>query len=86
MKDTTARHFAQLFLQEMADEYGATATEIKTQMPMAQAIVAGLLFEDAEKCLKRKPLLAFQGASKKARIHQRFPELTRVKSPYNQPV
>ena len=48
MKNTTARHFAQLFLQEMADEYGATATEIKTQMPMAQAIVAGLLFEDPE--------------------------------------
>ena len=32
----------------MGDEYGATATEIKTQMPMAQAIVAGLLFEDPE--------------------------------------
>lgn len=48
MKNTTARHFAQLFLQEMGDEYGATATEIKRQMPMAQAIVAGLLFEDPE--------------------------------------
>jgi len=33
-----------MFLQEMADEHGATATEIRQQMPRAQAIVAGLLF------------------------------------------
>jgi hypothetical protein len=46
MKNTTARHFAAMFLQEMADEYGATATEIRQQMPRAQAIVAGLLFMD----------------------------------------
>ena len=48
MKNTTARYFALLYLEEMADMTGATRTEINQQMPMAQAIVAGLLFEDPE--------------------------------------
>jgi len=48
MKNTTARYFALLYLEEMADMTGATRTEINQQMLMAQAIVAGLLFEDPE--------------------------------------
>ena len=48
MKNTTARYFALLYLEEMADMTGATRTEINQQMPMAQAIVAGLLREDPE--------------------------------------
>ena len=48
MKNTTARYFALLILEEMADEFGATREEINAQMPWAQATVAGLLFEDPE--------------------------------------
>ena len=44
MKNTTARHFAAMFLQEMGEEYDVTPTEIRQQLPRAQAIVSGLLF------------------------------------------
>lgn len=48
MKNTTARYFALLYLEEMAEETGFTWREINQQLPMAQAIVAGLLFKDPE--------------------------------------
>ena len=48
MKNTTARYFAFLYLEEMAEETGFTYEEINQQMPMAQAIVAGILFEQPE--------------------------------------
>ena len=48
MTNLTARHFALLYLEEMAEETGFTCEEIRQQMPMATKIVADLLNEDPE--------------------------------------
>ena len=48
MNNLTARHFALLYLEEMAEETGFTDREIQQQLPMATKIVAQLLDEDPE--------------------------------------
>ena len=48
MNNLTARHFALLYLEEMAEETGFTFREIQQQLPMATKIVGQLLNEDPE--------------------------------------
>ena len=48
MNNLTARHFALLYLDEMAEETGFTTEEVYQQLPMATKIVAQLLDEDPE--------------------------------------